>query len=84
MVDDNKQTKPSLETSKKRFEKALERLESAIDDKVTDASEAIKEDAALIAAREEIYELHQQNKIVSSRLDKVINQIKRILGNPGY
>ena len=83
MVNHTKQDTSPLQTSKTRLEKAFARLESALERKVIYANKSNKADTALIVAREEIYKLRQQNKLVSSRLDSVINHIKKILGLPG-
>ena len=83
MVNRTKQDTSSLQTSKTRLEKAFARLESALERKVIYANKSNKADTALTAARDEIYKLRQQNQLVSSRLDSVINHIKEILGIPG-
>ena len=83
MVNHTKQDTSSLQTSKIRLEKAFARLETAIEGKVIYTNKTKKVDTALIAAREEIYKLRQKNKQISVRLDRVINQIKKILGIPG-
>ena len=66
-----------------RLEKALARLETAIEGKDIHTKNLKKVDTGLIAAREEIYKLRQKNKQVSIRLDSVINQIKKVLRIPG-
>ena len=83
MANHTKQDTSPLQTSKTRLEKAFARLESALERKVIYVNKSNKADTALIAAREEIYKLRQQNQLVSSRLDGVINHIKKILGIPG-
>jgi predicted nucleic acid-binding Zn-ribbon protein len=81
LVNDINQNTSSMQASKTKLEKALARLERAVDDKVTSVDKLKKIDTELIAAHKRITELREKNKVASERLDSTINQIRKILGS---
>jgi predicted nucleic acid-binding Zn-ribbon protein len=81
LVNDINQNTSSMQVSKTKLEKALARLERAVDDKVTSVDKLKKIDTELIAAHKRITELREKNKVASERLDSTINQIRKILGS---
>jgi predicted nucleic acid-binding Zn-ribbon protein len=81
LVNDINQNTSSMQVSKTKLEKALARLERAVDDKVTSVDKLKKTDTELIAAHKGITELREKNKVASERLDSTINQIRKILGS---
>lgn len=70
-----------MEKARANLEKAIERLEKTIGEKIVPAANSAEPNKELLTLRKEIKELRETNKIASNRLDKTIGQIKKILGN---
>ena len=76
---------PSLQGSsptlaKNRLEKALARLESALDEKERKLAVTQGLEDALAAADKQISVMRDKNSIIASRLDGAIDRMKSVLG----
>jgi len=71
----------SAPPAKQKLDTALARLEKAIDHKVESSKKKTELHEELFLARKEIQDLRERNNLASKRLNNVISQIKRILGN---
>ena len=75
------QSSSEMRLVKDRLEKALDRLENAVNNKgLMDEDDDVKNEK-LLTARREITELKKKNKIAASKLEVTIDQIKKILGS---
>ena len=68
--------------AKKRLEAALTRLESALDEKELKMAGAQNLEDALAEADKKISVLQDKNATIASRLDRAIDRMKSVLGDP--
>ena len=68
--------------AKKRLEAALTRLESALDEKELKMAGAQNLEDALAEANKKISVLQDKNATIASRLDRAIDRMKSVLGDP--
>ena len=84
MADDASPSSPGAEDARNRIERALARLEAAIDDKLAEGAKPAGADPEtaekLAAAHREIAGLKDRNRQVSDKLDKAIGRMKSVLG----
>ena len=81
MPNDPRQSTSSVHPVKQKLDTALARLEKAIEGKVEPSKKMSDLHEELFVARKELQNLREKNSLASMRLDNVISQIKRILGN---
>ena len=83
MANDIEQNTSPVQSYKIKLEKAFDRLEKAIDDKIAPVakSQEVDVNVKLMAAHQDITELRKKNKLASDRLDSTIAHIRKILGN---
>ena len=84
MADDAPPSSPRAEDARNRIERALARLEAAIDGKLAEGAKPAGADpeiaGKLAAAHREIAGLKDRNRQVSDKLDKAIGRMKSVLG----
>ncbi|MDE0540521.1 MAG: hypothetical protein OXH94_17545 [Rhodospirillales bacterium] len=84
MADDAPPSAPPPEDARNRIERALARLEAAIDGKLAEGAKPAGADPEiaekLAAAHREIAGLKDRNRQVSDKLDKAIGRMKSVLG----
>ncbi len=84
MADDAPPSSPRAEDARNRIERALARLEAAIDGKLAEGAKPAGADPEiaekLAAAHREIAGLKDRNRQVSDKLDKAIGRMKSVLG----
>jgi len=84
LADDALPSSPSAEDARNRIERALARLEAAIDSKLAEGAKPAEADhetaEKLAAAHREIAALKDRNRQVSDKLDKAIGRMKSVLG----
>ena len=72
---------PSPIQAKKRLEDALVRLETALDTKEREYSDARNLQNSLLEANKNLSELRDKNSNIAGRLDLAIERMRSLLGN---
>ena len=84
MADDAPRSSTRAEAARNRIERALARLEAAIEDKLAEGATPAEADPEiaekLAAAHREIAGLKDRNRQVSDKLDGAIGRMKSVLG----
>ncbi|MEE2999717.1 MAG: DUF4164 family protein [Pseudomonadota bacterium] len=75
------QSTSSMQSAKTKLEKAFDRLEKVIRERIESPEKTGEFGAELITLQNEIDELRKKNRIASNRIDATIKQIQKILGS---